>query len=137
MTLLKGVVPGLFDARGLSLREGAWLDGSTRGVVLGFEAAELMQRHVGDPILVPHGEANVELPVLGILERTGSQLDGSILLDLVRLQYAEGGAPAQLFVQAGGATFEVVGTGRIPGKDTRRPIAIPNIIGVRERPSEP
>jgi len=86
MTLLKGVVPGLFDARGLSLREGAWLDGSTRGVVLGFEAAELMQRHVGDPILVPHGEANVELPVLGILERTGSQLDGSILLDLVRLQ---------------------------------------------------
>ena len=58
-------------------------------------------------------------------------------LDLVRLQYAEGGAPAQLFVQAGGATFEVVGTGRIPGNDTRRPLAIPNIVGVRERPSEP
>lgn len=54
-------------------------------------------------------------------------------LDLVRLQYAEGGPPAQLFVQAGGATFEVVGMSRTPGDDARRQVAIPNVIGVRVR----
>ncbi len=90
MTLLKGVVPGLLGARGLALRAGTWLDGETPGVVLGFEAAELMQRHPGDEILLPRGEDPLVLPVLGILERTGSQLDGSVLLDLVRLQEAFG-----------------------------------------------
>ncbi len=90
MTLLKGVVPGFLGARGLALRAGAWLDGETPGVVLGFEAAELMQRHPGDQVLLPRGEDPVTLPVLGILERTGSQLDGSVLVDLERLQEAFG-----------------------------------------------
>ncbi len=57
----------------------------------------------------------------------------SLPLDLVRLQYAEGGPPAQLFVQAGGATYEVVGMSRTPGDDSRRQVAIPNVIGVRAR----
>ncbi len=53
-------------------------------------------------------------------------------LDLVRLQYAEGGAPAQLFLRAGGVTVEVVGMSRTPGADARQ-VAIPNVIGVRAR----
>lgn len=54
-------------------------------------------------------------------------------LDLVRLQYAEGGPPAQLFVNAAGQLHELVGMSRTPGDDSSRPVAIPNVIGVRER----
>ena len=88
MTLLKGVVPEVFKARGLSLLEGEWLSQSSTGVVLGYEAAEIEQRHAGDAWLVPggvDGEA-VSLPVLGVLERTGSQLDGTVLMELGALQ---------------------------------------------------
>ncbi|MEE2751374.1 MAG: ABC transporter permease [Myxococcota bacterium] len=88
MTLLKGVVPEVFEARGLSLLKGEWLSAGSEGVVLGFEAAEIEQRHVGDAWLVPggvKGEA-LSLPVLGVLERTGSQLDGTVLMELSALQ---------------------------------------------------
>jgi len=58
-------------------------------------------------------------------------------LDLVRLQYAEGGPPAQLFVQAGGTATEVVGMSRTPGDESWRAVAIPNVIGVRPRAAAP
>ena len=88
MTLLKGVVPGVFEARGLSLLEGEWLSLGSEGVVLGYEAAEIEQRHAGDAWLVPGGvgEEAVSLPVIGVLERTGSQLDGTVLMELGALQ---------------------------------------------------
>jgi putative ABC transport system permease protein len=52
--------------------------------VMGYEAAELEQREVGDMILVP--EKNVQLKVVGILERTGTQDDGTIFVPLKKLQ---------------------------------------------------
>jgi hypothetical protein len=57
-------------------------------------------------------------------------------LELVRLQYAEGGPPAQLFVQAGSVVFDGVGMSRTPEDGAGRPVAIPNVIGVRTRSDE-
>ena len=66
-------------------RQGGWFRGETAAeAVMGYEAAELEQREVGDMILVP--EKNVELKVVGILERTGTQDDGTIFVPLKTLQ---------------------------------------------------
>jgi putative ABC transport system permease protein len=66
-------------------RQGGWFREATAAeAVMGFEAAELEQREVGDMILVP--EKNVQLKVVGILERTGTQDDGTIFVPLKTLQ---------------------------------------------------
>ena len=52
--------------------------------VLGYEAAELEQREAGDMLLIP--EKNVELKVVGVLKRTGTQDDGTIFLPLKTVQ---------------------------------------------------
>jgi putative ABC transport system permease protein len=69
----------------LKFRQGGWF---TRDdvfeAVMGYEAAELEQREVGDLILIP--EKNVEFTVVGILERTGTQDDGTIFVPLRTLQ---------------------------------------------------
>ena len=68
-----------------SFRQGGWFrDEQGAEAVMGFEAAELEQREVGDMILVP--EKNVKLKVVGILERTGTQDDGTIFVPLKTLQ---------------------------------------------------
>lgn len=73
----------------LKFREGGWFrDGNADEVVMGYEAAELEQRVVGDMIIVP--EKNVPLKVVGILERTGSQDDGTIFAPLKTLQRISG-----------------------------------------------
>jgi len=73
----------------LRFRRGGWpLDGSAAEAVMGYEAAELEQREVGDLILVP--EKNVQLKVVGILERTGTQDDGTIFVPLRTLQRISG-----------------------------------------------
>ncbi len=90
MILFKGVVTDLFQAQGLSLFEGEWLSHTSPAgsVVLGFEAAEYEQRRVGDSYLVPESSSNqsLELTVVGILERTGTQLDGTVLMALEQVQ---------------------------------------------------
>ena len=69
----------------LRFRQGGWFhDENAPEAVMGFEAAELEQREVGDMILVP--EKNVQLKVVGILERTGTQDDGTIFVPLKTLQ---------------------------------------------------
>jgi putative ABC transport system permease protein len=66
-------------------RQGGWFrDEKASEAVMGYEAAELEQREVGDMILVP--EKNVQLKVVGILERTGTQDDGTIFVPLKTLQ---------------------------------------------------
>ena len=70
-------------------RQGGWFrDEKAAEAVMGFEAAELEQREVGDMILVP--EKNVQLKVVGILERTGTQDDGTIFVPLKTLQKISG-----------------------------------------------
>ena len=66
-------------------RQGGWFQGeAVAEAVMGYEAAELEQREVGDEILVP--EKNVKLKVVGVLERTGTQDDGTIYVPLKTLQ---------------------------------------------------
>jgi putative ABC transport system permease protein len=70
-------------------RQGGWFQREdTAEVVMGYEAAELEQRAVGDMTLVP--EKNVPLKVVGILERTGTQDDGTIFVPLKTLQKIAG-----------------------------------------------
>ena len=69
----------------LKFRQGGWfVDENAFEVVMGFEAAELEQREVGDMILMP--EKNVKFKVAGILNRTGMQDDGTIFAPLKTLQ---------------------------------------------------
>jgi len=73
----------------LRFHQGGWFrDEKAAEAVMGYEAAELEQRVVGDMILVP--EKNVPLKVVGILERTGTQDDGTIFVPLKTLQQISG-----------------------------------------------
>jgi putative ABC transport system permease protein len=65
----------------LKFRQGGWFtDEKAHEAVMGYEAAELEQRDVGDMILMP--EKNVEFKVVGILARTGTQDDGTIFVPI-------------------------------------------------------
>lgn len=69
----------------LPFKVGVWFkDPDAYEAVLGYEAAELEQREVGDKYLIP--EKNVEVKVVGILSRTGTQDDGTIFLPLNTVQ---------------------------------------------------
>ena len=69
----------------LKFRQGKWFTSAdVHEAVMGYEAAELEQREVGDSILMP--EKNVEFKVVGILERTGTQDDGTIFVPIKTLQ---------------------------------------------------
>jgi putative ABC transport system permease protein len=70
-------------------RKGGWFRNENAAeVVMGYEAAELEQREVGDMTLVP--EKNVQLKVVGVLERTGTQDDGTIFVPLKTMQNISG-----------------------------------------------
>lgn len=69
----------------LKFKQGGWFKSSEGNeAVLGYEAAELEQREVGDMILMP--EKNVQFKVVGILERSGTQDDGTIFVPLKTTQ---------------------------------------------------
>jgi ABC-type antimicrobial peptide transport system permease subunit len=69
----------------LKFKQGGWFtDENGFEAVMGYEAAELEQREIGDMILMP--EKNVEFKVVGVLERTGTQDDGTIFVPLKTLQ---------------------------------------------------
>ncbi|HNV71217.1 MAG TPA: ABC transporter permease [Candidatus Ozemobacteraceae bacterium] len=68
---------------------GRWFaDESSDEVVMGFEAAEYEQRKVGDRLylsITPQGQTEPvshEFKVVGILERTGTQDDGTVFMSL-------------------------------------------------------
>jgi len=73
----------------LEFKKGGWFkDLEAREAVMGYEAAELEQREVGDAYLIP--EKNLEVKVVGILKRTGTQDDGTIFLPVKTVQDAFG-----------------------------------------------
>ena len=85
-TLFKGVGEGFFETQRLTMKSGVWLSESG-GLVLGSELAEFEQRKVGDDYLVSTASHQEERrPVLGILQRTGTQLDGMVLMSLRDVQ---------------------------------------------------
>ena len=85
-----GMYVGITDAHTrlkpwLEFHEGGWFSGDdVDEAILGFEAAELEQRTVGDRMFVP-GVGKV-LDVVGVLERTGTQDDGVIFVPLTTAQ---------------------------------------------------
>ncbi len=82
-----GVDPATFPAlkSALPFKAGAWFtDPLAHEAVFGYEVAELEQREVGDLYLIP--EKEVEVRVVGVLERTGTQDDGTIFLPLRTVQ---------------------------------------------------
>lgn len=83
----------------LAFKSGAGYDGgrwfaqaSTNEVVLGFEAAQYEQRKVGDTFfatVTPNGRTEAithEFKITGILERTGTQDDGTVFMPLKNAQ---------------------------------------------------
>jgi putative ABC transport system permease protein len=69
----------------LKFKQGGWFtDENAYEAVMGYEAAELEQREVGDVILMP--EKNIQFKVVGILDRTGTQDDGTIFVPLKTVQ---------------------------------------------------
>ena len=82
-----GVEPKTFSEMKpfLKFRKGAWFaEENSYEAVMGYEAAELEQREVGDMILIPG--KNVQFKVVGVLERTGIQDDGTIFVPLKTVQ---------------------------------------------------
>ncbi|MBF0204182.1 MAG: ABC transporter permease [Desulfamplus sp.] len=82
-----GVDPATFPAMKtfLEFKQGKWFtDPEAFEVVMGYESAELEQREVGDKLLIP--DKDVELTVVGILKRTGTQDDGTIFLPINAVQ---------------------------------------------------
>jgi len=69
----------------LPFKAGGWFkEPEALEAVFGYEVAELEQREVGDLYLIP--EQEVEVKVVGVLERTGTQDDGTIFLPLRSVQ---------------------------------------------------
>jgi putative ABC transport system permease protein len=69
----------------LPFKAGGWFrQPDAAEAVFGYEVAELEQREVGDLYLIP--EKEVEVKVVGILDRTGTQDDGTIFLPIKTVQ---------------------------------------------------
>ncbi len=86
-TAYLGVDPETFPSMKsyLAFAQGDWFKkADANEVVMGYEAAELEQREVGDMLLIP--EKNTELKVVGILKRSGTQDDGTIFMPVKTLQ---------------------------------------------------
>ncbi|MBE3124767.1 MAG: ABC transporter permease [Acidobacteria bacterium] len=82
-----GVDPASFPRlkSALPFKSGGWFrEPEAAEAVFGYEVAELEQREVGDLYLIP--EKEVEVKVVGILERTGTQDDGTIFLPIRTVQ---------------------------------------------------
>jgi putative ABC transport system permease protein len=87
ITAYLGIDPVTFPAMKsfFEFKQGGWFtDPNAYEAVLGYEAAELEQREVGDKLLIP--EKDVELTVVGIMKRTGTQDDGTIFIPLNTVQ---------------------------------------------------
>jgi len=96
--------PWLTFKTGTGYAGGRWFrPDSPNEVVMGFEAAEYEQRRVGDVFyasVTPQGKTEPvrhEFTVVGVLERTGTQDDGTVFMSLSRAQAAFG-RPEQLTI---------------------------------------
>jgi len=69
----------------LEFKQGGWFkDNVAYEAVLGYEAAELETREIGDKMLIPGVEK--EIKVVGVLQRSGTQDDGTIFLPITAVQ---------------------------------------------------
>jgi putative ABC transport system permease protein len=84
--LYMGIGPSFLELKPwIKFKSGAWFSSSEANeAIMGYEAAEVEQRSVGDEIFVP-GVDQV-LKVKGIIERTGTQDDGMVFIPLATAQ---------------------------------------------------
>ena len=89
----KTMKPWLTFKKGSGFDGGRWFtQDSTAEVVMGFEAAEFEQRKVGDTFyasITPLGAATPKLQefkVVGVLDRTGTQDDGTVFIPIKNAQ---------------------------------------------------
>jgi len=84
--LYMGIEPSYIDLKPwVKFSSGGWFSGSNQDeAIMGYEAAEVEQRSVGDKIFIP-GEDKI-LTVTGIFERTGTQDDGIIFIPMASAQ---------------------------------------------------
>ena len=69
----------------LEFKQGGWFTkNDSYEAVMGYEAAELEQREVGDKLLIPG--MDTEITVVGVLKRSGTQDDGTIFLPIGTVQ---------------------------------------------------
>jgi putative ABC transport system permease protein len=85
-TMYMGITDSYLDLKPWSkFKAGGWFSSDTaEEAIMGYEAAEVEQRLVGDKIFIP--KINKTLKVVGIFERTGTQDDGVIFLPLKTTQ---------------------------------------------------
>ena len=81
-TMYMGITDSYLDLKPWSKFEsGGWFTSKTaEEAIMGYEAAEVEQRLVGDKIFIPN--INKVLTVVGIFERSGTQDDGIIFLPI-------------------------------------------------------
>jgi putative ABC transport system permease protein len=81
-----GIEPSYVELKPwMTFRSGGWFSGEdVDEVILGYEAAELEQRKVGDRMLIPGQDGPLE--VVGIFERSGTQEDGTVYMPLATVQ---------------------------------------------------
>ena len=84
--LYMGVEHSYIDLKPWSkFKSGGWFSGPDADeAIMGYEAAEVEQRSVGDKVFIPTN--NKVLTVVGIFERTGTQDDGIIFIPLATAQ---------------------------------------------------
>jgi putative ABC transport system permease protein len=100
----RAMKPWIAFKKGAGYDNGRWFSDQARDeVVLGFEAAEYEQRKVGDTFyasITPAGRPDAvmhEFKVVGVLDRTGTQDDGTVFLPIgVAREYF--GRPDQLTI---------------------------------------
>lgn len=86
IAMYMGIVDSYMELKPwVTFKSGAWFTTETaEEVIMGYEAAELEQRSVGDQVFIP-GKEKI-LTVVGIFERTGTQDDGIIFIPLKTAQ---------------------------------------------------
>ncbi len=86
ISMFMGVLDSYLELKPwVRFKSGGWFSsGAADEAIMGYEAAEIEQRSVGDEIFI--AKLNKVLKVVGILERTGTQDDGVIFLPMKTAQ---------------------------------------------------
>lgn len=84
--MFMGITDSYLDLKPWStFKSGGWFSSQTADeVIMGYEAAEVEQRLIGDKIFIPN--VNKVMTVVGIFDRTGTQDDGIIFMPLKTAQ---------------------------------------------------
>jgi len=114
--------------KGLGYEGGRWVEqNSSSEVLLGFEVAQYEQRKVGDTFyatVTPNGQTEAqshEFKIVGILDRTGTQDDGTVFMPLQKAQTIFNRPTDLTIIGIKLKTFSAVGMREFEGRWLRIP----------------